>query len=197
MERGSDREGIAMTEDQDQVRRAWDKIAPGYAKTRDAYTDTWVGNESLHRAGLRPGMRFLDVAAGSGALSIPAARRGAQVLATDLSPVMLDLLRTRTSDEGQTIETRAMDGHSLALEDNSFDMAGSQFGVMLFPNAPKGITEMVRVVKSGGRVLMIVLGNPREVEFFAFFMRGIRSVCPDFSPPLDPPPLPFQFQDPE
>jgi len=176
---------------------AWDKIAPGYEKTRRAYADTWVGNEGLHRGGLRPGMRFLDVAAGSGALSMPAARLGARVLATDVSPVMLDLLKKRARDEGLTIETRVMDGHALALDDNSFDMAGSQFGVMLFPDAPKGISEMARVVKPGGRVLMVVLGDPREVEFFAFFIRGIRSVRPDFAPPLDPPPLPFQLQDPE
>jgi SAM-dependent methyltransferase len=91
-----------------------------------------------------------------------------------------------------------MDGHSLALEDNSFDMAGSQFGVMLFPDAPKGISEMARVVKPGGRVLMTVFGDPREVDFFAFFVRGIQSVRPDFTgPPMDPPPLPFQLQDPQ
>jgi SAM-dependent methyltransferase len=184
-------------ENQD-TRAAWDKIAPGYDKTRRAYAYTWVGNEGLHRAGLRPGMRFLDVAAGSGALSIPAARLGAQVLATDLSSVMLDLLQKRARDEGLTIETRVMDGHALELDDNSFDMAGSQFGVMLFPDASKGISEMACVVKIGGRVLMNVLGDIRKVEFFAFFVRGIQSVRPDFTgPPMDPPPLPFQLQDPE
>jgi SAM-dependent methyltransferase len=186
------------TQEQEQTRAAWDKIAPGYDKTRRAYAYTWVGNEGLHRAGLRPGMRFLDVAAGSGALSIPAARLGAQVLATDLSPVMLDLLKKRARDEGLTIETRVMDGHALELDDNSFDMAGSQFGVMLFPDAPKGISEMARVVKPGGRVLINVLGDIRKVEFFAFFVRGIQSIRPDFTgPPMDPPPLPFQLQDPE
>ena len=91
-----------------------------------------------------------------------------------------------------------MDGHALELDDDSFDMAGSQFGVMLFPDMPKGIGEMARVVKPGGRVLMVVFGDPRKVEFFAFFMRAIRSVRPGFTgPPMDPPPLPFQLQDPE
>jgi SAM-dependent methyltransferase len=108
------------------------------------------------------------------------------------------LLKKRARDEGLTIETRVMDGHALELDDNSFDMAGSQFGVMLFPDAPKGISEMARVVKPGGRVLMNVLGDIRKVEFFAFFVRGIQSVRPDFTgPPMDPPPLPFQLQDPE
>jgi SAM-dependent methyltransferase len=176
-------EAMTQAQENQDTRAAWDKIAPGYAKTRRAYTYTWVGNEGLLRAGLRPGMRFLDVAAGSGALSLPAARLGAQVLATDLSPVMLELLKKRARDEGLIIETRVMDGHALELDDNSFDMAGSQFGVMLFPDASKGISKMARVVKPGGRVLMNVLGNIRKVEFFAFFVRGIQSVRPDFTGP--------------
>src|SRR5262249_3488672 len=150
------------------------------------------------RAELRRGMRFLDVAAGSGALSIPAARIGAQVLATDQSSVMLDLLGKRARDEGLGIETRVMDGHALEFDDNSFDMAGSQFGVMLFPDMPKGIREMARVVKPSGRVLIIVYGDPHRIEFLAFFVDAIQSARPDFTgPPMDPPPLPFQLQDPE
>jgi ubiquinone/menaquinone biosynthesis C-methylase UbiE len=80
------------TQEMDDMRRAWDNIAPGYDKTNTP-TQMWLGNESLRRAGLHASMRFLGVAAGSGALSIPAARLGAQVLATDQSAVMLDLLR--------------------------------------------------------------------------------------------------------
>lgn len=179
------------------TRTAWDRIAPGYDRTNTP-TQMWLGNEGLKRAGLRSGMRFLDVAAGSGALSIPAARNGAKVLATDQSPVMLNLLDQRARKEGLGIEMRVMDGHALEFDDGSFDMAGSQFGVMLFPDMPKGIREMVRVVKPGGRVLMIVYGDPHEIEFFGFFVSAIQSVRPDFTgPPMDPPPLPFQLQDPE
>jgi ubiquinone/menaquinone biosynthesis C-methylase UbiE len=185
------------TQGREQTRAAWDKIAPGY----DAFvtaTHMWLGNEGLRRAGLRPGMRFLDVAAGSGALSIPAARLGARVLATDQSPLMLERLRARARDEGLDVQTRIMDGHALELDDDSFDLAGSQFGVMLFPDMPKGIKEMTRVVRPGGRVLMNVYGDPRRIEFFGFFVRAIQSVRPDFTgPPMDPPPLPFQLQDPE
>jgi SAM-dependent methyltransferase len=142
-------------------------------------------------------MRFLDVAAGSGALSLPAARLGAKVLATDQSPVMLELLAARARREGLAIETRVMDGHALEFSDGSFDVAGSQFGVMLFPDMPKGIREMARVVKPGGRVLMTVYGDPHRIEFFGLFVTAIQSVRPDFDgPPLDPPPLPFQLQDP-
>jgi SAM-dependent methyltransferase len=90
-----------------------------------------------------------------------------------------------------------MDGHALEIDDNSFEIAGSQFGVMLFPDMPKGIGEMARVVKPGGRVLMNVYGDPHKIEFLGFFVRAIQSVRPDFTgPPMDPPPLPFQLQDP-
>jgi ubiquinone/menaquinone biosynthesis C-methylase UbiE len=176
---------------------AWDKIAPGYDRTNTP-TQMWLGNEGLRRAGLRAGMRFLDVAAGSGALSIPAARLGAQVLATDMSPAMLKLLEARAGQEGLTVEIRVMDGQALQLDNNSFDLAGSQFGVMLFPDMPKGISEMARVVKPGGRVLMNVYADPHKIEFFGFFVGAIQSVRPDFTgPPMDPLPLPFQLQDPE
>jgi pimeloyl-ACP methyl ester carboxylesterase/ubiquinone/menaquinone biosynthesis C-methylase UbiE len=188
----------AMTpQEREDTRRAWDNIAPGYDNTVTP-THMWLGNESHRRAELRAGMRFLDVAAGSGALSIPVARLGAQVLATDQSRVMLELLRARARQEGLNIETRVMDGHALELDDNTFDMAGSQFGVMLFPDMPKGLSEMVRVVKPGGRVLMNVYGDPHKIEFFGFFVSAIQSVRPDFNGlPMDPPPLPFQLQDPE
>jgi len=143
-------------------------------------------------------MRLLDVAAGSGALSLPAARLGARVLATDMSPVMLQRLAARAGQEELDLETRVMDGHALELEDDSFDIAGSQFGVMLFPDMPLGISEMARVVKPGGRVLMNVYGAPEKIEFFGFFVHAIQAAVPSFTgPPMDPPPLPFQLQDPE
>ena len=185
------------TQQLEHTRAAWDAIAPGYDRTNTP-TQMWLGGEGLRRAGLREGMRFLDVAAGSGALSIPAARIGARVLAVDQSPRMLELLEARAQESGVDVETRVMDGHALALDDDGFDVAGSQFGVMLFPDMPQGISELVRVVKPGGRVLLSAYGDPHEIEFLRFFGGAIGSVRPDFTgPPMDPPPLPFQLQDPE
>ena len=181
----------------DGIRDAWDEIAGGYDEFVTP-THMWLANEGLRRVGLRSGMRFLDVAAGSGALSIPAARLGAKVLSTDVSPVMLKKLEARARKEGLDLETRVMDGHALELEDNAFDVSGSQFGVMLFPDMPRGISELARVTKPGGRVLMNVYGAPQKIEFFGFFVHAIQAVVPGFTgPPMDPPPLPFQLQDPE
>lgn len=185
-----------MTQERENTRAAWDKIAVGYDKT-NTETQQWLGHESLRRAGFRAGMRFLDTAAGSGALSLPAARLGAKVVATDLSPAMLELLRNRARKESLNIETRVMDGHNLELEDGTFDMAGSQFGVMTFPDQSRGIREMARVVKPGGRVLMSVYGSPAEIDFLGFFVSAVHSVRPDFVPPMDPPPPEFRLADPE
>ena len=179
------------------TRPGWDRIARGYDRTNTP-TQMWLGNEGLRRSGLRSGTRFLDVAAGSGALSVPAARLGAQVLATDQSPVMLELLEARAQREGLNIETRVMDGHALQIDDQSFDVAGSQFGVMLFPDMPKAIREMARVVRPGGRVLISAYGYPHQIEFLGFLVGAVQSVRPDFDgPPVDPAPLEFQLADPE
>jgi len=176
---------------------AWDRIAPGYDRTNTP-TQMSLGNTCLQRAGIRRGMRFLDVAAGSGALSIPAARLAASVTAVDQSAAMLELLAVRARQEGLKIETQVMDGHALRFDDDTFDAAGSQFGVMLFPDMPRGIREMARVVKPGGRVLMIAYGDPHRIDFLGLFVRAVQTVRPDFNgPPSDPPPLPFQLQDPE
>ncbi len=181
----------------DGIRDAWDEIAGGYDEFVTP-THMWLANEGLRRVGLRSGMRFLDVAAGSGALSVPAARLGAQVFSTDMSPVMLKKLEARARKEGLNLETRVMDGHALELEDDAFDVSGSQFGVMLFPDMPRGISELARVTKPGGHVLMNVYGAPQKIEFFGFFVHAIQAVVPGFTgPPMDPPPLPFQLQDPE
>jgi ubiquinone/menaquinone biosynthesis C-methylase UbiE len=185
------------TEEQEQTRSAWNAIAVGYDEFVTP-SNIDFGADVLCRAGLRAGMRFLDVAAGSGGLSIPAARLGAQVLSVDISPIMVDRLQARARNEGLNIETRVMDGHALDLENNTFDMAASQFGVMLFPDMPRGIRELVRVIKPGGTVVLIALGSLQKIEFFNFFMRAIQSIVPGFTgPPTDPPPLPFQLQDPE
>ena len=188
---------MSATQGREDTLAAWDEIAPGYDRTNTP-TQMWIANEGLRRAGLRAGMRFLDVAAGSGALSIPAARLGAKVLATDQSPVMLELLGERSRREGLDIETRVMDGHALEFDDDNFDVAGSQFGVMLFPDMPRGIREMARVVRTGGRVLVNAYGDPHEIEFLGFLVGAVRAVRPDFDgPPMEPPPLPFQLADPE
>src|SRR5919108_6105698 len=88
---------------------AWDAIAEGY----DRYVapqEVDLANEALRLAGLEPGDRFLDVAAGPGGLSLPAARLGAEVLATDWSPAMIERFEVRARENGLTqAEGRVLD----------------------------------------------------------------------------------------
>jgi SAM-dependent methyltransferase len=117
------------TQEQEQTRNSWNNIAANY-DTFVTPKNIGLAEEALRLAGLRPGMRFLDVAAGSGALSIPAARLGAQVLSVDFAPVMVERLNARACDEGLSgLEACVMDGHALDLEDDTFDISGSQNGV--------------------------------------------------------------------
>lgn len=178
-------------------REAWDSIAEGY----DRYVapqEADLANEALRLVDLRPGQRFLDVAAGTGGLSLPAARRGAEVLATDWSPAMIHYFEVRARAEGLTTATgRVMDCHALDLADDSFDVTGSQFGVMLVPDQPRALAEMVRVTRPGGRVLVIAYGFPDQLEFLGLFISALKVVVPGFDGiPDDPPPLEFQVSDP-
>jgi len=186
------------TEEHGAPPQAWDAIAEGY----DRYVapqEVDLATEALRLVGLQPGERFLDVAAGSGGLSLPAARLGAQVLATDWSPAMIERLEARADQEGlRNVGARIMDCHALDLPDHSFDVTGSQFGVMLVPDLARALREMVRVTRPGGRVLVIAYGFPAELEFLQFFIGALKAVAPEFPGlPDDPPPLEFQVSDPE
>jgi ubiquinone/menaquinone biosynthesis C-methylase UbiE len=176
---------------------AWDAIAEGY----DRYVapqEVDLANEGLRFVGLESGDRFLDVAAGTGGLSLPAARLGAEVLATDWSRAMIERFEARVREEGLSkAEGRVMDCHALDLPDDGFDVTGSQFGVMLVPDQPRALREMVRVTKPGGRVLVIAYGSPAELEFLQIFLGALKAVAPEFPGlPDDPPPLEFQVSDP-
>ena len=177
---------------------AWDAIAPDY----DEYVapgEAALASEALRLVGLKRGERFLDVAAGPGGMSLPAARLGAKVLATDWSPAMIERFEARVREEGLSdAEGRVMDAHDLKIEDDTFDVSGSQFGVMLVRDQPLALREMVRVTKPGGRVLVIAYGSPADFEALQFFIAALQSVVPDFEGlPDDPPPLEFQVADPE
>jgi ubiquinone/menaquinone biosynthesis C-methylase UbiE len=188
----------AMVDEEVAPSQAWDAIAAGY----DRYVapqEADLANEALRVVGLKTGERFLDVAAGTGGLSLPAARLGARVLATDWSPAMIERFEARVREEGfSDTEGRVMDCHALDLPDDGFDVTGSQFGVMLVSDQPRALREMVRVTKPGGRVLVIAYGFPGELEFLPLFISALKVVLPEFPGlPDDPPPLEFQLADPE
>jgi ubiquinone/menaquinone biosynthesis C-methylase UbiE len=181
----------------EEIRASWDAIAPRFDEFITP-ENIGVSKEILHRLDVRPGTRLLEVAAGSGALSIPAARLGADVVATDISPVMIERLTARARAEELTnVEGLTMDGTSLDLDDDAFDVAVSVNGVSLFPDIARGLSEVVRVTRPGGRVAITAFGPLPKAEFIVFFMGALQAAVPGFTPlPADPPPLPFQVADP-
>lgn len=183
----------------EQIRGVWDALAPRF----DEFTTTeWTlpfGEQILGLVDLRPGVRFLDVACGSGALALPAARRGADVVAVDIAPTMIERLHARTSAEGlSNIDGRVMNGEALELPDDTFDVSASLNGVSVFPNLKDGLKEIVRVTKPGGQVMIVAFGAPRKAEFLTMSMGALKASVPGFTPlSMDPPPLPFQLADPD
>jgi SAM-dependent methyltransferase len=112
---------------------------------------------------------------------------------------MIERFEARAREEGlSNLEGCVMDAHELELEDDSFDLVGSMFGVMLVPELGRALEEMRRVARPGGKVMVVTFGPVPQVEFLGFFTRAMKAVIPNFQGlPSDPPPLPFQVADPE
>lgn len=133
----------------------------------------------LDLAGVQPGSRVLDVAAGTGDQTLMAARRvgpTGNVLATDDSASMLKVAAEAARNEGLTnVETRVMNAENLALDADSFDAVICRNALMLFSNPAKALAEMRRVVKPGSKVAVIVFSaaerNPHHGIPFAIIRR--------------------------
>jgi SAM-dependent methyltransferase len=98
------------------------------------------------------GQEVLDVAAGDGNFALACARRGARVVASDLSPGMVERGRTRTRREGYEVEWLEADAEDLPIVDGRFDCTGSVFGAMIAPRPEVVARELFRVVRPGGTV---------------------------------------------
>ena len=140
-----------LTPTRERIRSAWNAIAPRYDEVATPMNQLFA-EEALRRVDLGPGVRFLDVACGSGALAIPAARRGARVIAVDLAPAMIERLIARACAERLLAVTgRQMNGESLEFPDDTFDVTASQNGISLFSDLKAGLREAVRVTSPAVR----------------------------------------------
>jgi ubiquinone/menaquinone biosynthesis C-methylase UbiE len=111
-----------------------------------------VGETLCEAVDLRAGEKVLDVAAGNGNASLAAARRYADVTSTDYVPELLAQGSRRAEAEGLPILTRIADAENLPFRDGEFDVALSTYGVMFAPNQERAAAELIRVVRSGGRI---------------------------------------------
>jgi SAM-dependent methyltransferase len=145
-----------------------------------------LGPKLVEACGIGSGMRVLDVAAGTGNASIPAAKAGADVTASDLTPELFDAGRRRAEAEGVTLEWVEADAENLPFEDESYDVVMSSIGAMFAPHHQDVADELVRVCRPGGTIGM--LNWTPEGMIGALF----RTMGPFAPPPpagAQPPPL--------
>jgi SAM-dependent methyltransferase len=114
-----------------------------------------LGTTLVAACGIGPGDRVLDVAAGSGNASIPAARLGARVVASDLTPQLLEIGRHEATRLGTDIEWREADAEAMPFADGEFDRVISCVGVMFAPHHQLSAGELVRVCRPGGTIGLI------------------------------------------
>ena len=145
-----------------------------------------IGARLAEACDIAAGARVLDVAAGTGNASLPAARRGARVTASDLTPELLAEGRRRAEAQGLQLEWAEADAEHLPFDDASFDVVMSAIGVMFAPHHQAAADELVRVCRPGGTVGL--LSWTPEGMLGAFF----RTMKPFAAPPppgAQPPPL--------
>jgi SAM-dependent methyltransferase len=111
-----------------------------------------VGESLAEAADVNAGERVLDVAAGNGNATLAAARRFADVTSTDYVPALLDRGRARAQAEGLSIAFEVADVENLPFADARFDVVLSTYGAMFAPDHRRTASEMLRVLKSGGRL---------------------------------------------
>lgn len=114
--------------------------------------------ELAQRSRLQAGSEVLDVAAGNGNFAIAAARLGATVVATDLTPAMVEMGEARSRSLGLPIEWRDADAEHLPFADERFDVVASVFGAMFAPDPERVAAELFRVARRGGLVAMANYG---------------------------------------
>jgi SAM-dependent methyltransferase len=145
-----------------------------------------LGPRLVEACGIRPGLRVLDVASGTGNAAIPAALRGAEVTASDLTPELLDAGRRRALAAGASLDWVVADAEELPFDEASFDVVMSSIGVMFAPHHQTAADELVRVCRPGGTVGLLSW-TPEGMLGALFAM--MKPFAPPPPPGASPPPL--------
>ena len=145
-----------------------------------------LGPVLVEAAGVVAGQRVLDVAAGSGNAAVPAALRGADVVASDLTPELFDAGRRAAAAAGVALRWDEADAEALAAADASFDVVLSCIGVMFAPHHATAAGELVRVCRSGGRIGLL---SWTPAGFIGQLFATMKPYAPPPPPGAQPPPL--------
>ncbi|MFF3691710.1 class I SAM-dependent methyltransferase [Streptomyces sp. NPDC002187] len=145
-----------------------------------------LGPVLVQACGVRSGERVLDIAAGAGNAAIPAALAGADVVACDLTPELMEAGRRLAEKRGAGIEWREADAEALPFADDEFDTVMSCLGVMFAPHHQAGADELVRVCRPGGTI-GLVSWTPEG--FIGRMFAAMKPYAPAPPPGAQPPPL--------
>jgi ubiquinone/menaquinone biosynthesis C-methylase UbiE len=151
----------------------WNSFGRANASQKWRRQSAAMGNDMtraiVEAAQVRPGMRVLDIACGTGEPAISLAARLAgngEVTGVDLAVAPLTIAEERAAQRGLTnVNFQQADAHHLAFSDNSFDCITSRLGVMFFSDLPRALSEMHRVLKPGGRTTLLVWGPMNQPYF--------------------------------
>ena len=165
----------------------WELVAEGYA----AEAPFLMRGFSLRAIELlQPfsSARVIDVAAGPGTLSLEIAARVAAVDALDFSAPMLSALDARARELGiANVRTHVGDGQALPFPDNEYDLGASIFGLMFFPDRPRGYSELLRVLRPGGRAVVSSWQPIEESPLVSLMFGAIRVIEPSWPAPKKDP----------
>ena len=170
------------------TRQQWNAAARGWNDWGPKIRD-WLAEPTramLDMAEVKAGARVLDVAAGAGDQTLDIAQRvgpRGYVLATDISPGIVALAKENATRAGfSNIETKAVDGEKLSIDDASFDAAVCRLGLMLFPSPLQGLVEMQRALRPGGWACTMVFSGPEANPSLVIAVSTARK-CAGLSPP--------------
>jgi SAM-dependent methyltransferase len=145
-----------------------------------------LGPILVQAAGVQASDRVLDVAAGTGSASIPAAETGAQVVASDLTPELLEIGRRDAEARGISLEWRTADAEALPFGDDEFDAVLSCIGVMFAPHHQAAADELIRVCRPGGTIAVL---SWTPEGFIGQLFAAMKPYAPPPPPGAQPPPL--------
>jgi ubiquinone/menaquinone biosynthesis C-methylase UbiE len=190
---------ISTTEKfKEQIRQEWEGAAAAWRKWNPQLViSSRAATEAIvELAKVKPGMRVLDLASGSGEPALTLAKTvepNGHVIATDLVPAMLAIAEDNARDQALTnMAFKQADAELLPFADQSFDVVTCRFGVMFFPNVGKALKEIKRVLKPGGLVAFVAWG-PLEKNAFVAMPLGVLMKYAHVPPPEPGAPGPFVF----
>jgi len=176
--------------DQDTAR--WDAHMAAYERVFEPLTDAF-NCAALDLLAPLDCVDLIDVAAGAGGAALAAAARGAQVVAVDGSAAMVARVNARGAGR---VTARLADAAALPIPDGMFGAALSSFGVVLLPDPARGMAELHRVLRPGGRVAVVTWTEPHRYEVVSRLRDAVTAVC-GVAPPMGELPAQLRFTDPD